>query len=430
MFQFKPLLWVMLLAGFHALGQEKITLNYSELVHREDFSEENNDWPFVASYENLFGIDKDEYFLHRMNKELPYALMAKWKNSLTTFNILTAIKLGPSDTRSQTMGVIFHVQPDGKGAIVFELNKFKEYRIKQLVGKYYRYLTGTKEDLGWVKSNLVKVKNDYNEIDIKVEEGQMDFYLNGKFIESFDVLDYRAGTMGLIIGPDTKAKVDYFYLYSTTEAFTKAAETMKAEEEEKSSLEKLRAANLELEKLRRENAACISELERVSEATEKEKELMNQKVESLQSQVSVLRDFKDRLLVEVDEDVFLTLTSELKDEILKNQQLMREVKQYKDSLWMAHTKYQRLKLALLDKAIAKGKKAKAEREREESKKMKAEIEGELKVEQWEQEQDDWEKKVNAGSDKPDPAPIDNSESERTKAVPADIPVRKAVKKKS
>ena len=429
MFQFKPLFWVLVLTGFQAIGQEKIALNYSELVHREDFSTENEDWPFVASYENLFGIDKDEYFLHRMNKDLPYALMAKWKNQLTTFNILTAIKLGPSDTRDQTMGVIFHVQPDGKGAIVFELNKFKEYRIKQLVGKYYRYLTGTKEELGWVKSNLVNVKNEYNEIDIKVEEGQMDFYLNGKFIESFDVLDYRAGTMGLIIGPDTKAKVDYFYLYSTMEAFAKAEELMKVEEEEKSATEMLRSSVLELEKLKRENAACISELDRVNEVHDKENELRDKQIESLRSQVSVLRDFKDRLLVEVDEDVFLTLTSELKDEILKNQQLMHEVKQYKDSLWMAHTKYQKLKVALLDKAIAKGKKAKAERELEESKNMKAEIDRELKVDQWEMEQEDFERSADNQDPVDDPIQSEPADKMGTVANPADIPVKKAVKKK-
>ena len=136
---------------------------YTELVYREDFSKENEDWPFISSYENLFGIDKDEYFMHRMNPNLPYALMSNWKMSVETFNILTALKLGPADQANQSIGVIFLVQPDGQGAIVFEINKFKQYRIKQLDGKFYRYLTGTKEDQGWVKNSVVKTKNEYNE---------------------------------------------------------------------------------------------------------------------------------------------------------------------------------------------------------------------------------------------------------------------------
>jgi hypothetical protein len=430
MFHFKPLFWILLVCSFQVVGQEKVELNYSELVHREDFSEENEIWPFVASYENLFGIDKDEYFLHRMNKDLPYALMAKWKNKLTTFNILTAIKLGPADSRTQSMGLIFYVQPDGKGAIVFEMNKLKEYRVKQLVGKYYRYLTGSKEDLGWVKNSLVKVKNEYNEVEVKVEEGQMDFYLNGKFIESFDVLDYRPGNMGLIIGPNTKAKVDYFYLYTTPEALVKADDLMEGEEKEKSTTTQLISTKLEAEKLRRENAMCIAELERVSAANEKERSTMNGAMESLRTQNNALHDFKDRLLVEVDEDVFLTLTSELKDEIIKNQALMKELKYYKDSLWMAHTKYNALKVALLDKAIVKGKKAKIAREKQESKNTKAQIETELKEESWEKEQNTWEadnadqnvKSLDAQvAGTVAPIPIE--------AQPADIPVKKAIKKK-
>ena len=413
------------------MGQEKVELNYSELVHREDFSEENEIWPFVASYENLFGIDKDEYFLHRMNKDLPYALMAKWKNKLTTFNILTAIKLGPADSRTQSMGLIFYVQPDGKGAIVFEMNKLKEYRVKQLVGKYYRYLTGSKEELGWVKNSLVKVKNEYNEVEVKVEEGQMDFYLNGKFIESFDVLDYRPGNMGLIIGPNTKAKVDYFYLYTTPEALVKADDLMEGEEKEKSTTTQLISTKLEAEKLRRENAMCIAELERVSAANEKERSTMNGAMESLRTQNNALHDFKDRLLVEVDEDVFLTLTSELKDEIIKNQALMKELKHYKDSLWMAHTKYNALKVALLDKAIVKGKKAKIAREKQESKNTKAQIETELKEESWEKEQNTWE----ADNADQNVKSLDAQVAGTVAPIPieaksADIPVKKAIKKKS
>jgi hypothetical protein len=432
MFHFKPLFWILLACSFQVMGQEKVQLNYSELVHREDFSEENEDWPFIASYENLFGIDKDEYFLHRMNRDLPYALMAKWKTKLTSFNILTAIKLGPADDRSQSMGVIFYVQPDGQGAIVFEMNKFKEYRVKQLVGKFYRYLTGAKENLGWVKSSLVRVKNEYNSVDIKVEEGQIDFYLNDKFIESFDALEYGPGSMGLIIGPNTKAKVDYFYLYTTPEAMLVAKGMMEELKVEQSAREKLRSSTYEVEQLRRENETCIAELERVSENHEKEKSRMKRAVDGLQIQINALQDFKDRLLVEVDEDVYLTLTGELKDEIMKNQVLMKEVKQFRDSLWMAHTKYSKLKVALLDKAVVKGKKVKAARDKEEASNTKRAIEKELKEDGWKTEQEDWESEKIKNTRARTPATASGATTvvgDMKEALPVPIPVKKAVKKK-
>ena len=79
---------------------------------------------------------------------------------------------------------------------MFELNKFKQYRIKQLVGSYYKFLSGDAESNGWVKSGALAAKNKYNEIDIRVKLPQVDIYVNGKFLQSFDVLEYKPGGMG------------------------------------------------------------------------------------------------------------------------------------------------------------------------------------------------------------------------------------------
>lgn len=435
---------ITVLSGF---SQEKISLDYSELVYREDFSKENEDWPFISSYENLFGIDKDEYFMHRMNPNLPYALMSNWKMNVETFNILTTLKLGPADEANQSIGVIFLVQSDGQGAIVFEINKFKQYRIKQLDGKFYRYLTGTKEDQGWVKNSVVKTKNEYNEFDIRVKGQQIDFYLNEKFVESFDVPDYSSGSLGLLIGPNTKAKADYFYVYSTPEAVVESElNEEKAEEEEEASAA-LTRARYDLEQMKRNLTACEAESEQNMQKMASELAKEKEKVEALTISNNQLRDFKNRVLVEIDEDVFLTLTTELKEEIQRNEMLMSEVKQYKDSLWMSHNKYRKLKVALLDKAIAKGKKAKAERDKKEALETKKEIEEEIKTDKFVEEQEEWELenadleiKLDSSlladpieepvDEVPETAPGQSApeETELIEAVPAEIPIKQAEKK--
>lgn len=435
---------ITVLSGF---SQEKIDVAYTELVYREDFSKENEDWPFISSYENLFGIDKDEYFMHRMNPNLPYALMSNWKVNLKTFNILTALKLGPADEAKQSIGIIFLVQPDGQGALVFEINKFKQYRIKQLDGKFYRYLTGDKENQGWVKSGQVKTKNEYNEFDVRVKDQQVDFYLNEKFLVSYDVEGYKPGSMGLLIGPNTKAKADYFYVYSTPEAVieSKLDEEKEVQEEEASAA--LTRAQYDLEQMKRNLASCEAENEQNMEKLGSELAKEKEKVEALTISNNQLRDFKDRVLVEIDEDVFLTLTTELKEEIQKNEMLMREVKQYKDSLWMSHNKYRKLKVALLDKAITKGKKNKAERDKKEAKETKKEIEEEIKTDKLIEEQEEWELenkdlKVELDSTflaepveekveevKAEEIPIpEPEEPELKEAIPADIPIKKAEKR--
>ncbi|MGB0918829.1 MAG: hypothetical protein ACPGU4_14645, partial [Flavobacteriales bacterium] len=247
-------------SGNLALAQNPIDLDFNQPQLREDFSDKSDNWPYLTTMENLYVPDKGEYFLHRRNKTNPYAIVTTWKNNLAIFNILTALKLGPADRADQTAGVIFLVQGDGKGAIAFEFNRYKQYRIKQLVGSYYKFLSGDNESQGWVKSSALSGKNDYNEIDIRVELPQVDIYVNGKMLQSFDVMDYKPGTMGYLIGADTKAKSDYFYVYTTEEGRVEAELDAKETEENNSAVVQLSKLRYELEQNKRSLKEC--ELER------------------------------------------------------------------------------------------------------------------------------------------------------------------------
>ena len=383
--------------GFLLLGtpnlstaQNPIELDYDQVALREDFSEKNENWPYLTTMENLYVPDKDEYFMHRRHKSNPYAIITDWQNNLSTFNILTALKLGPAEDANQTIGVIFLVQPDGKGAVAFEFNKFKQYRIKQLVGAYYKFLTGDNESQGWEKTSHLANKNDYNEIDIRVNLPQVDIYLNGKFLKSFDMLDYKPGNMGFLIGPDTKAKSDYFYVYTTDEAKVEAELDAKNKEESRSVVEQLSKLRYELEQEKRSLRECQLERQKAVTTLEEGMAELTQRNDRLELQNRQLQEFKNQVLVEVDEDVFLTLAENLKAEIIKNQSLEEQVQVYKDSLKLTHVKYNKLKLALLDKAIKKAEKEKVIREQKEVQETKKEIEEELQDKRLTAEQEKWE----------------------------------------
>lgn len=428
-----------------SVAQNPISLNFDEVLLREEFSDQNENWPYLTTMENLYMPDKDEYFMHRRNKSTPYAIITKWQNNLSAFNILTTLKLGPTSDENQTIGVIFLVQPDGKGAIVFEFNKFKQYRVKQLVGAYYKFLSGTTEGNGWVKSSTLANRNDYNEIDIRVELPQVDIYLNGKFLQSFDVIDYKPGNMGFLIGADTKAKADYFYVYSTPEAKVEAALDAKQSEDNRSAVTQLSKVRYELEQERRSLKECEMERQKAVSVLEEELATLRQRNDGLALQNRQLQEFKSNVLVEVDEDVFLTLAENLKAEIIKNDQLASQVQVYKDSLKYTHVKYNKLKLALLDKAIKKAEKDKVEREKKESANTKKEIEEELlnkkmntEQENWEAAHQDIEAKVDSAlisnlADKPKKEDLSPNSSEEIsekpiEARPLPVKVRKAQKK--
>ena len=375
-----------------AQAQDQIALEYNVVELREEFSAKNEDWPYLTTMENLYVVDKDEYFMHRRNKSASYAIVTDWRNKLSEFNILTTLKLGPANDETQTIGVIFLVQDDGKGAVVFEFNKFKQYRIKQLVGSYYKFLSGDAESNGWVKSGALAAKNEYNEIDIRVQLPQVDIYVNNKFLQSFDVIDYKPGSMGFLIGPDTKAKSDYFYVYTTAEGKETAEEQQQEEAENRSAVEQLSKLRYELEQEKRALKECQMERERAVSVLEEQMGLLTQNNDKLMLQNRQLQEFKSQVLVEIDEDVFLTLAENLKEEIIKNQKLESQVQIYKDSLQYAHTRYNKLKLALLDKAIKKAEKEKVDRDKQEAIETKEEIEQELEDKRMKAEQANWEAK--------------------------------------
>lgn len=426
-------------------GQNQISLEFNEIMLREEFSVQNDNWPYLTTMENLYIPDKDEYFMHRRHKTNPYAIITDWKNNLSRFNILTALKLGPTEDENQTIGVIFLVQKDGKGAIVFEFNKFKQYRIKQLVGAYYKFISGDNESQGWVKSSVLAGKNEYNEIDIRVDLPQVDIYVNGKFLQSFDVLEYTPGNMGFLIGPDTKAKADYFYVYSTAEEKVEAALEAKEAEANQSATEQLAKLRYELEQEKRSLRECQMERQKAVSVLEDEMANLRQQNEKMSIQNRQLQEFKSQVLVEVDEDVFLTLAENLKTEIIKNQKLEGQVQVYKDSLKLTHIKYNKLKLALLDKAIKKAETEKKIRDQKEAEETKKEIEQELLDKKMEAEQEQWEaknanvdvkidsvliSKLSSENEKPASSPISNQEvsEERIEARPLPVKVRKAHQK--
>jgi len=422
------------------VGQNPISVEFNEIALKEEFSEKNKNWPYLTTMENLYVADKDEYFMHRRHKTNPYAIITQWKNNLSTFNILTTLKLGPSERADQTIGVIFLVQGDGKGAIVFEFNKFKQYRIKQLVGSYYKFISGDSDGQGWVKSGSFSGKNEYNEIDIRVNLPQVDIYLNKKFLQSFDVMDYKPGNMGLLVGADTKAKSDYFYVYATPEAVEQAEEDTKKDVETKSAVEQLSKLRYELEQEKRSLRECELERQAAVSRLEEELALARQSSDRIGLQNRQLQEFKNQVLMDVDEDVFLTLAQNLKAEIIKNQRLESQVQIYRDSLKLTHTQYSRLKLALLDKAIKKAEKKKVVRDKKESADTKAEIERELEDKRMKKEQAEWEKKnadvnielapdTNVKAENPAPTPKPEPEIQK-EARPLPVTVRKARKKEN
>jgi len=182
----------------------------TEFIH-EDFNSEGEHFKTVTTTDNYFILDKGDYLLSRNNKDSEYAIIAN-NASVSDFVLKTAVRIGPSDNKKASIGIILKAQQDGKGAVIFEINKKREYRIKQLLGNSYQALSGTAKQEGWVRNKSVNGVDEHNFIEIRTEKNIYDVYVNSEYLTSFFVPDFTSGSCGIIISPETKARISYYYI--------------------------------------------------------------------------------------------------------------------------------------------------------------------------------------------------------------------------
>ena len=190
---------------------------YNKDVIHEDFNTEGEYFKIVTTTDNYFILDKGDYLLSRNNKDSEYAIIAN-NSSVTDFVIKTAVRIGPSENKKASVGIILKAQQDGKGAIIFEINKKREYRIKQLIGDSYQTLSGNAKQEGWVKNKLVNGVDEHNFIEIRSEKNIYDIYINSEYLTTFFIPDFTSGSCGLIISPATKARISYYYINTKGES--------------------------------------------------------------------------------------------------------------------------------------------------------------------------------------------------------------------
>ena len=178
----------------------------------DNFNVDNGLWPIFTNADNLFVIQTGEYILNRRNNSTQYASILNWENQLESFELKVNLKLDKVADDNGSIGIIFMAH--STGAFIVEYNRHKQYRVKQLIGTTYRYLTGEESKEGWVKSSDLNPIGSYNLLDIKTIGGKYDVYFNGIFQISFTEKSYTYGKMGIIIGPATNAIVDKFFIYS------------------------------------------------------------------------------------------------------------------------------------------------------------------------------------------------------------------------
>lgn len=352
--------------GFAQTVNEK----FDKLDLSENFDTSSGMWTFLANNENLFLVQDGEYILNRKTTVSPFAVMANYNYDALAYKMVVSMKIEKSIDESGSIGIIFMAQEDGKGGFLFEVNKAGLYRLRQIIGGSYKYLTGDSKTGGWAKTNFTNPLNVYNLVEIKTANRKYDISLNNQYLMSFEEIAYKTGKFGVIIGPGSKGKMDFLYLFSSSK-FAEASDTPTTEQGKtqnntntqskenspdiialaesiiklKTQINKLQAENDDLKKTIDAIRSADDESEQQKKNYEKNIKLLEKEnaaseasYDSLLKVNQSLLKYKDMVAGNENSDLIITLSKNLKSEKEKTQLLTDSIASLKAELQKAKTK--------------------------------------------------------------------------------------------
>ena len=282
-------IFILLLANLALEAQEIRNKNFNFNLISEDFIKKQDNFPIVRENDNYFIIDENEYLIIRENNESDYAIILDESLAKNTLH-KTSIKLGPSENYNSSLGIILKANKNFSKALIFEINNEGKYRIKELKNSAYNYLSKKKNK--WLKNKAINKVNKYNTIEIISVNNNIKIMVNNTVIEIIEYKNKEKSYSGILIGPETKARLKYFYLNTDNNINLKLANNERIIEEKINN-------NLQL---------SLNELK---------SEIIDQKliIENLKKQVSNKDEIND-LNIEI---------KDLKDEILAKEGLIEEL---------------------------------------------------------------------------------------------------------
>ena len=336
-----------LLLGFSSAAQQTVHKKLNQILLEESFNELNDIWPVITNDDNFFVFDKGEYFMNRTKTETPYAIMANWQNDLNSFSLRTSLMLGPAESSYQTLGLIFRASNDGQSALICDINKSHRFRIRQLRNGTYHVITSEGKD-GWIKNNVIKGINEYNDINIKTNGSDHDIFINGSLVYSFRIENLEAGSFGILIGPETKGRIDYLNIYAD-ELYRDKSKIYLSDDEIRDLITENDDLKIKLEQSLDARALELENAIRILENQLKTMRLVNEQLDKENSQYAIIKSAIDTNQV----DLLIDLSHKVINKTLENRQLKIENKLMTDSLKSVKMNFENLEVELFQKVIDK-----------------------------------------------------------------------------
>ncbi|MGR6088763.1 MAG: hypothetical protein ACU4F9_11340 [Arcticibacter sp.] len=341
------------MASTKSATAQRVRDRFELLTFSDNFDTPSEKWTTEANSDNLLVIQDGEYILHRKNTSTPFLVIAGLEKEVDDCRLVASLRLDKNYGSDPTAGILFMMQPQASGGFLIELNKKKEFRVRQITAGKYQYLTGTSKNGGWTKCASANEAGLNNVIEIRTAGGNYDLYINDVYLISFFEPSYKSGSIGIVIGPDTRTRLDYVYIFtkgpttsevntpsdSNTEDPSSGEEMIKLAEsiiQLKTQINALKQDNDELKKAvsslrsgESEKSSEIKSLEAEIKSMQDQIASRDAEIAKLVSERDALAKYKEMTGGNENSDVIITLSKALKAEKEKNLKLEEELRRLK-----------------------------------------------------------------------------------------------------
>lgn len=198
----KIIILLMLFTVFYRGQTQQVTKEFNRILVDDEFARIDGKWNQQSNADNLFIGSTEGFETWRRNSKSGFFIFPEKQTEYSVFEITVSFTFDPKGSSNQSAGLVLQAQPDGTGALIVELNRKRQFRIRRTVANTLVSITGEGE--GWLKGKKY-ISTGANTVMIRTYDKIYDLYINDQYVRSFTEIEYAKGWLGLFIGPGSKA---------------------------------------------------------------------------------------------------------------------------------------------------------------------------------------------------------------------------------
>lgn len=194
---------------------QEVTTTFKDTVLFDNFSTTEYNFPQKYNAKELLILENNQYRIKRISNEDYSIAFAKLDQPVAAFELRTDIQFVKTKNKSASVGVVLHGQAANNGAIILEFNGKRKFRVTKLFDNQFRYLSGTAEEQGWVKSKSIERKGT-NELKVRAQNGNYDIYFNDAYVYHIYNNQYKEGKIGFFVNGASEMIAERFLLLNNS----------------------------------------------------------------------------------------------------------------------------------------------------------------------------------------------------------------------